>query len=210
MSDVVVEARGLTRYFNGKAVVDQVSFKVRSGEVFAMLGRNGAGKTTLLRMLLGLLPPTRGEASVLGDDSQRLTPATRERVGFLAEGHHLYAWMRIGHLAEFTRQTHPRFDQERFTDFLDYFALDPKQKTRSLSNGQRAQVSLSLCLACEPDLLIMDDPTLGVDPGVRRDFLRGVVDLVTDEKRVSGSRSGGFARFRRRPFNRFARLESTP
>jgi ABC-2 type transport system ATP-binding protein len=184
MSEPVVEVRGITRYFGTKAAVYDVSFAARRGEVFALLGPNGAGKTTVMRMLLGMLEPTRGSASLFGCDSRALTPEFRARVGYLAEGHHLYGWMRIGRLAEFTRGTHPRWNGKLFDRFLDYFRLQPEQRIRSLSNGQRAQVSLAVALACDPELLIMDDPTLGVDAAVRREFLRGVVDLVGREGRT--------------------------
>jgi ABC-2 type transport system ATP-binding protein len=184
MSESAVEVRGITKYYGAKAAVYDVSFAARRGEVYALVGPNGAGKTTIMRMLLGMLEPTRGGAALLGCDCRALTPQVRERVGYLAEGHHLYGWMRIGQLAEFGRETHPRWNGELFAGFLEYFRLEPEQKIRSLSNGQRAQVSLAAALACEPELLIMDDPTLGVDAAVRREFLRGVVDLVAREGRT--------------------------
>ncbi|MCY3019428.1 MAG: ABC transporter ATP-binding protein [Planctomycetota bacterium] len=184
MKSPVVEVKGLTRYFGSKAAVTDVSFGVGEGEVFALLGPNGAGKTTIMRMLLGLLEPTRGQAALFGCPSQALTPAIRARIGYLAEGHCLYGWMRIKHLAAFTAGTHPRWNGRQFGDFMDYFHLSPKERIGSLSNGQRAQVSLSLALACDPELLVMDDPTLGLDTGTRHEFLRGIIDLVSREGRT--------------------------
>jgi ABC-2 type transport system ATP-binding protein len=184
MSKPIIKADGLTRYFGTKAAVDQVSFEVRENDVFALLGPNGAGKTTIMRMLLGFLEPTRGRSSIFDCPSAALTPQVRERVGYLAEGHHLYGWMQIRRLAEFSRGTHPRWNQQRFREFMDYFHLGPDQRVGSLSNGQRAQVSLSLALACNPELLIMDDPTLGLDAGTRQEFLRGIIDLAAQEGRA--------------------------
>ena len=157
---------------------------VNQGEVYGLLGRNGAGKTTVMKMLLGLLSPTRGKSTLFGCSSQKLTPDIRARVGYLGEGHYLYGWMRIQELARFTKSTHPLWSEERYNAFMGYFDLDPKQHIKSLSNGQRAQVSLATALACQPELLIMDDPTLGVDAATRQDFLRGIVDLVSQENRT--------------------------
>lgn len=184
MTETVVEAKGLTKYYGAKAAVDGLSFSIPRGIVYALVGRNGAGKTTAMQTLLGFLVPTRGTSSVFGCDSQSLTPEIRSRVGYVAEGHHLYGWMRIRDLARFSGRTHPRWSQKAFRSMMGYFELGEDQRIRSLSNGQRAQVSLAATLACGPELLVMDDPTLGVDAAVRRDFLRGVVDLVTREGRT--------------------------
>ena len=180
----VVESRLLTRYYGPRAVVNQVSFAVHPSNVFALLGPNGAGKTTIMKMLLGLVEPTRGGAFLFGCPSTALTPAVRERTGYLAEGHHLYDWMTIGQLARFTAQTHPRWDEKQFQAFSEYFHLASSQRVGTLSNGLRAQASLSLALACQPELLIMDDPTLGLDAGTRQEFLRGIIDLAAHEGRA--------------------------
>jgi ABC-2 type transport system ATP-binding protein len=184
MRENVVEVRSLTRYFGARPAAYEVSFSVGRGEVFALVGPNGAGKTTILSMLVGMLEPTRGSAGLFGCECRALPSALRARVAYLAEGHHLYDWMRIRDLADFTRGTHPRWDGQRFRGFLEYFRLGEKERIGSLSNGQRAQVSLSAALACNPELLIMDDPTLGVDAATRREFLRGIVDLVSREGRT--------------------------
>lgn len=184
MADLVIEACGLTKFYGRDAAVDRLSFSVRRGEVYALLGRNGAGKTTAVAMILGLVEPTRGEARVFGHPSGALPPDVRARVGYLAEGHHIYPWMRIDELARFTQGTHPRWNGGRFRGFLEYFGIEPRRRLGKLSNGQRAQVSLAAVLACDPELLVLDDPTLGVDVAVRRDFMRGVIDLVSQEERT--------------------------
>jgi len=95
-ADAVIQTRGLTRYFGGKCAVDSVSFSVPRGSVFAFIGRNGAGKTTTIRMILGLLEPTRGSSTILGYPSASLPPQVRARIGYMAEGHPVYGWMRVG------------------------------------------------------------------------------------------------------------------
>src|SRR5262245_42372096 len=104
--DAVIETRGLTRYFGRKCAVDSVSFRVPRGSVFAFIGRNGAGKTTTIRMILGLLEPTRGSSTILGHDSTALPPAARGRIGYMAEGHPVYAWMRVRQCGEYQRGFH--------------------------------------------------------------------------------------------------------
>src|SRR6516225_6718147 len=97
----VIQARELTRYFGNKCAVDTVSFCVPRGSVFAFIGRNGAGKTTTIRLILGLLEPTRGSSTILGYSSMTLPPEARARIGYMAEGHPVYAWMRVGQYAGF-------------------------------------------------------------------------------------------------------------
>lgn len=184
MSDVVIEAAGLTRYFGKEKVLDTLDLRIERGTVYGFLGRNGAGKTTTLRILLGLLHPTRGQSALLGCDSQALTPEIKARVGYLAEGHHLFGWMRIGEHAEFLRSFHPTWNAEWFDGTLARFGLDPQRKVGNLSRGQRAQAALALCLAPQPEVLILDDPTLGLDPVVRRDVLESVIDTIQREGRT--------------------------
>ena len=181
----VIAARGLTKYFGSKAALCDVSFEVPQGAICGLLGRNGAGKTTAIKMLLGLQWPTRGSAELLGCDCTELTPQVRGRVGYVTEGHRLPRWMRISRLARFQRAFFPgTWDDRLFAEMIDYFGLSPRQKIKHLSNGQRAQVSLALTLAPNPELLIMDDPTLGLDPAVRREFLQGMIHLIMREGRT--------------------------
>ena len=164
MKDAVITATGLTKYFGRKCVVDEVSFAVPRGSVTAFLGRNGSGKTTTLRMLLGLLEPTRGSSTLLGEDSQKLPAALRGAIGYLAENHPLINWMTVKQSAEFQSAFFPNWNDRIFNATVEHFALEPKAKAGSLSRGQRAGLALALTLAPEPDLLILDDPALGLDP----------------------------------------------
>lgn len=180
MSEMVIQTRGLTRYFGGKCAVDQVTLAVPRGSVFALLGRNGSGKSTITRMLLGLLDPTRGSATVLGEDSQNLSPATRGRIGYVAEGHPLIGWMRVRDLAQFQRSFYTQWDGRLFKTILDHFSLSDKARADSLSRGQRAGLSLALVLATRPELLVMDDPSIGLDPVARRTLLEAMILVTRD------------------------------
>jgi len=184
MSDCVIEASGLTKYYGSTLAVDHLDLAIPRGCICGFLGRNGAGKTTAIKLLLGLLRPTVGSSQILGCDSQALTPAVRQRIGYVTEGHRLPRWMSIAQLERFQRRFFPgQWDDRLFADMIEYFGLPPKARIKRLSNGQRAQVSLALALAPNPELLIMDDPTLGLDAAIRREFLQGMIRLIMRDGR---------------------------
>ncbi len=182
--DPVIEARGLTRFFGRKCVVDGLSFRVPRGSVFAFIGRNGAGKTTTIRMLLGLLEPTRGSSSVLGFDSAALPPEARARIGYVAEGHPVYAWMRVAQWESFQRGCYPRWNHDVFAAVLDNFSIDPRTRSGHLSHGQRAGLHLAATLAVEPELLVLDDPATGLDPAARRSLLEAMIYFTRGRDRT--------------------------
>jgi ABC-2 type transport system ATP-binding protein len=177
MSDAVVIER-LTKHYGPRRVVDSVNLRIPAGCVYGFLGRNGAGKSTLIKMLMGMVQPDSGRASLLGEDCHELQPTTRARIAYLAEGHPLYRWMTVAQAARFTRGFYTVWHDRFLNNILDHFAISPKAKIGRLSNGQRAQVSLALALAPDPELLILDDPTLGLDTVVRRDFLESMIHLI--------------------------------
>ena len=146
MADSVITATGLTKYFGKHCAVDEVSFAVPRGSVTAFLGRNGSGKTTTLRMLLGLLEPTRGGTTVLGVDSQRLTPEVRGRVGYLAENHPVIGWMTVGQAAKYQAAFYPRWNGKIFDATVDHFGLRRDAKAGALGScgGQRAGLALGV------------------------------------------------------------------
>ena len=177
MADVIATHR-LTKFYDGKPAVDGLDLRVPQGCVYGLLGRNAAGKSTAIKMLLGMVHADCGRAELFGEDCERLRPQTRARIAYLAEGHPLYRWMTIGEAVRFTRVFYPTWNQRLLDQILDHFGLSQKAKIRRLSNGQRAQVSLSLAVAAEPELLILDDPTIGLDTVVRRDFLGSLIQII--------------------------------
>ena len=177
MADMIVTHR-LTKYYGRRRVVDSLDLRVGQGVVYGLLGRNGAGKSTLIKMLLGMVHPDYGSAEVLGENSLELRPQTRARIAYLAEGHPLYYWMTVGAAVRFTRSFYANWDGGLLEQILDHFELSRRAKIRRLSNGQRAQVSLALAIAADPELLILDDPTLGLDTVVRRDFLESLIQII--------------------------------
>jgi ABC-2 type transport system ATP-binding protein len=177
MPDAILTQR-LTKYYGRKPVVHSLDLRVPQGSVYGFLGRNGAGKSTTIKMLTGMVHPDYGKAFVLGEDVAQLAPATRARIAYLAEGHPLYRWMAVGEMARFARSFYTTWDDRLLEQILDHFALPRRGKIRRLSNGQRAQLSLALAVAPDPELLILDDPTLGLDTVVRREFLESLIQVI--------------------------------
>jgi ABC-2 type transport system ATP-binding protein len=182
--EAVIQTRGLTRYFGQKCAVDSLSFDVPRGSVFAFIGRNGAGKTTTIRMILGLMEPTRGSATILGHDSADLPPEVRARIGYMAEGHPVYGWMRVGQYAGFQKGFYSVWNQDTFAAVIDYFAINPRTKAGHLSHGQRAGLHLAMTLAIEPEVLMLDDPATGLDPSARRSLLEAMIYFTRSRERT--------------------------
>lgn len=180
----VIRAERLTRYFGSHAVVRDLDLDVPHGKVTALLGLNGAGKTTTIRMLVGLLWPTRGRCWTLGRDSRDLRGEDLSRIGYMVEGHYFYPWMRVGEVQRFTAEGHPRWDSLRFDSVVRHFGIDRTQRVGELSRGQRAGVCLASTLAADPELMILDDPALGLDPVSRRALNETLVEFASDNGRT--------------------------
>jgi ABC-2 type transport system ATP-binding protein len=184
MEDAIRTDR-LTKYYGRRKVVDSLDLRVPRGAVYGLLGRNGAGKSTTLKMLTGMVRPDCGRIELLGEDVDSLSPATRARIAYLAEGHPLYTAMTIREAVRFTTSFYANADHTLVERILEHFDLSPRARIGRLSKGQRAQVSLALAIAPDPELLILDDPTLGLDTNVRRDFLESMIQIIQPMVRSS-------------------------
>jgi len=184
MSDFAIQTHHLTRYFGPKRVVYDLNLSVPRGSIFGFLGRNGSGKTTTLRMVLGLLKPTWGSSTILGHDSQDIPPEVRARIGYLAEAHPVYGWMRVKDAQDYQSRFYPRWNNDLFNSVLKFFRVDPKTRARNMSRGERAGLCLALTLAPEPDLLVLDDPAIGLDPVARRSLLESMVYATRTSERT--------------------------
>jgi ABC-2 type transport system ATP-binding protein len=180
----VIHTRGLTRYFGPRAAVYELNLDVPRGCVFAFLGRNGSGKTTTIRMLLGLLQPTRGGGAVLGCDIRALPPAVRARVGYMTEEHQIYGWMTVRQSGDFQSRFYPKWNGKIFRGVTGHFNLRPAARVKDLSRGERAGLALALTLAPEPELLILDDPAIGLDPVARRSLVESMIYLTRRSDRT--------------------------
>ncbi len=181
---LAIETRGLTKKYGKKLAVNELDMQVPVGSVFAFLGRNGAGKTTTIRILLDLLDRTRGEAKILGMDCVRDSLAIKRRTGYVAEGQRMYDWMKVDEIIWFCKGFYSTWDDALAEHLREKLELDPKQKVGALSRGMQGKLALLLAMAFRPDLLILDEPTAGLDVVVRRDFLEGVIELIQEEGRT--------------------------
>jgi ABC-2 type transport system ATP-binding protein len=180
----VVEVRGLTRRFGAKLALNQISLAVPRGLVFGLVGANGAGKTTLIKNILGLLRPTAGSVSVFGRNPIADPVGVLARVGYLSEENDLPGWMRVDELLRFARAFYPAWEPAYAEELRETFELDRAACIKNLSKGQRARAGLVIALAYRPDLLVLDEPSSGLDPIVRRDILGAIVRTIAEEGRT--------------------------
>ena len=184
MSEPVIDVHRLSRRFGRTRALDDVSLAVPAGIVMGLVGGNGAGKTTLIRHLLGLLKAQQGCVQVFGLDPVRDPVGVLGRIGYLSEDRDLPQWMRVDELLQFTRAYFPNWDETYAGELRQMFELDPKQRVKSLSRGQRARLGLLTALAHRPPLLLLDEPSSGLDTVVRRDILAAIIRTVADEGRT--------------------------
>ena len=178
MANAAIEIKDLHFSYGRKKVLNGVNLDVPVGSIFGFLGRNGAGKTTLINLLLGLQKPSAGTGSILGLDCFDHALEVRKRIGYMAEDQQMYGWMRVGQIINWVAGFYPNWDAG-FTDKLtDMLRLSKNTKVKALSKGQNSSLALLLALGHHPELVILDDPTLGLDPIARKDFLRHVIDLL--------------------------------
>ena len=175
-----IEFRDVHRHFGDHQVLRGLSFSVEPGQAFALLGRNGCGKSTALKILLGFLEPHRGEARILGVPSSQITPALRERIGFVGEEHALKNTLRLSHVLEFEGATRKNFDRGMVEKALRTLGVRLDTFVRRLSRGQRASLVLLLAVAQNPDVLVFDDPALGLDVVMRRELVDVLLSLIAD------------------------------
>ncbi len=183
MSDLVIETRSLRKCFSGRPAVDGLDLSVQAGCIFGFLGRNGAGKTTTIRLLLGFLKSGGGEARLFGE---RVTgpggdAAMRRRIGYVSENKHLYPHMTVRQIVRFTRPFFPGWRDDLERRYMEVFDLPPDRKISALSKGMRTSLMLLLAISHGAELLILDEPTEGLDPAVTEVVLRELVALPASE-----------------------------
>lgn len=180
MSDAMIETRGLTRRFKSKTALDSLDLTIGRGGTHAIVGSNGAGKSTLFRILLGVITPSAGEAYLLGERSTELSPETRGKVGYVNEEHTLPEWMTTSEVTQFQKSFYPQWEEEIYHRVLSHFEVGADQRVSNLSRGERAGLNLSLALAQAPQLLILDEPTLGMDVVAKKAFLESLMFVGAD------------------------------
>ncbi len=182
MDDMAIELHNVAKRFGSHRVLESVTLSVPRGQTFAFLGRNGAGKTTTIHMLLGLLNPDAGRIRVLGLDPAKQALEIRRRIGFMAEDQVMFGWMRVSELLGFMAPFYPTWDQQLAERYVRQFELPLKTRVKHLSKGQSVRLALLLALVHRPELVILDDPTLGLDPIMRKEFLRDVIEHLQSNR----------------------------
>ena len=180
----IISVSGLTRRFGKRTALDGVSLDLPRGAVYGLVGANGAGKTTLIRHLLGLLRAEAGSVRVFGLDPVADPVAVLSHIGYLSEENDLPGWMRVAELLRYTRAFYPDWDDAYAEELRVTFALDAAAKIRNLSKGEKARAGLIVALAHRPELLILDEPSSGLDPIARRDILGAVLRTIAHEGRT--------------------------
>ncbi len=178
----ILEIRGLVQSFGAVEVLRGLDLTLDEGLVYGFLGRNGAGKTTTLRAVMGLQKADAGELRLFGEAIPAPGPAQKRRIGYVSQEQHLYPWMTCARVGRFVSGFFPDWDPYEFDRLLEAFRLPPKRKIAALSGGMRAKLALALALAHRPELLLLDEPTAGLDPAARREF----VDIVRRQADENG------------------------
>lgn len=174
----VIKCKNITHYYGEKLIYENLNFEVEKGKVLGLLGKNGTGKTTIINILNGYLKPRSGECYLLGENMNHLTPATKAKIGLLLEGHVQHTYFTIEQIEKYYRAFFPNWKRDAFYGLMEKLKVVPHQKINHMSCGQRSQVALGLLFAQDPELLILDDFSMGLDPGYRRLFVEYLRDFA--------------------------------
>lgn len=180
----IIECKNLTHYYGDKLVLNDLNLKVERGRIFGILGKNGMGKTTTINILMGFLRPTSGQCLVFGEESHKLSPLTRQKIGLLHEGHLAYDFMTIKQVEKFYSQFFPNWKADYYWNLIGKLGLADNHKIKNMSCGQRSQVVLGLIFAQDPELLILDDYSMGLDPGYRALFIDYLQEYVREKNKT--------------------------
>jgi ABC-2 type transport system ATP-binding protein len=177
VSTPAIEARGISKSFGPTEALAPLDLVIPRGAIFALVGHNGAGKTTLIKLLLNILRPTSGSATVLGESTADFTGATFTRIGYVSENQELPEWMRVQTMMDYLRPFYPTWEAGSLLRDLD---LPPDRKLKQLSRGMRMKAALASVLAFKPPLIVMDEPFSGLDPLVRDELIKALLDCMND------------------------------
>lgn len=180
----IITCNNLTHYYGKRLIYENLSFSVPEGRILGLLGKNGTGKTTTINILNGYLKPAGGECRIFGEDIRRMNPVTRQRIALLIEGHVQYAFMNIEQIEKFYAAFYPLWNRDAFYDLMKLLKVAPRQRIANMSCGQRSQVALGLIMAQNAELLILDDFSLGLDPGYRRLFIDYLREYAKNERKT--------------------------
>jgi ABC-2 type transport system ATP-binding protein len=179
-SGAVIQTEGLSKRFGKTEALSGVGLEVPAGAIYALVGANGAGKTTLIKLLMNILRPSEGRATVLGIDAQRLRGKGLGRIGYVSENQEFPEWMTVAGMLEYLRPFYPTWDRGLEAQLMRQFDLPVGRKLKHLSRGQRMKAAMASALAFRPALLVLDEPFAGLDPLVRDELMEGLLDRAPE------------------------------
>lgn len=176
----ILNIKNLAKSFGRKKVLENFNMTLQKGKVHGLIGKNGEGKTTLARMIMGIIPSSEGEIFYKDQKIEFKHTLYKKEIGYIPEDSFFYSWMTIKDLLDFNSSFYPKWNSKKANELLEKFSLDKKQRIRTLSRGMKLKLGLIVALASEPELLILDDPTSGIDVPTRQDFLRGIISELSE------------------------------
>lgn len=182
--DTIIQCDRITHYYGAKLIYKDLSFEVKKGKILGLLGKNGTGKTTIINILNGYLRPRAGVCRIFGEEMEHFTPQTKARIGLLLEGHIQHTYLNVVQIEKFYSKFFPSWNRDAYYELLKKLQVTKTQKISTMSCGQRSQVALGLLFAQNPDLLILDDFSMGLDPGYRRLFIEYLREYATAEDKT--------------------------
>jgi ABC-2 type transport system ATP-binding protein len=177
----ILQIKNLYKSFGRNKVLEDFSMMLMKRQVYGLLGKNGEGKTTLIRMIMGIIPRDKGKILYKGEEIKYNQPSYKKEVGYIPEESIFFGWMTVRELMSFNSTFYPRWSAQKAKELLERFDLDEKFRIRHLSRGMKLKLGLIVALAAEPELLILDDPTSGLDVPTRHDFLKGIIQEILDQ-----------------------------
>jgi len=177
----IVNVKGLTKSYKNQSVLKGLSWEIEPGDVVGLLGKNGAGKSTLLKSLLNISDIDSGEISIFGEQYNQLSSKNKARIGYVPQENDEISWLSVNDLINFRKQFYSTWSDEKVTELISRWEIDATKKIAELSPGQVQRVLIILALAPMPELLIFDEPAASLDPAGRRDLLKEILTLVSDE-----------------------------
>lgn len=180
----IIECDKICHYYGSKLIYEDLSFSVEKGKILGLLGKNGTGKTTIINIINGFLKPRSGECRIFGESSKSLSPQTKSKIGLLLEQHIQHSYFNAIEIEKFYSQFFPNWKKEAYYDLLNKLKITHKQHISTMSCGQRSQITLGLLFAQDPELFILDDFSMGLDPGYRRLFVEYLKDYVAAENKT--------------------------
>lgn len=180
----IIECNEITHYYGNRLIYEDLSFNVEKGKILGLLGKNGTGKTTIINILNGYLEPKSGNCKLFGEDMRDIKPKTKAKVGLLLEGHVQHTYFDVIQIEKYYSQFYPKWNKDAYFELIKKLKISQKQKISTMSCGQRSQVVLGLLFAQNPELLILDDFSMGLDPGYRRLFVEYLKEFAIAENKT--------------------------